>query len=234
MAKIAVFSPHLDDAVLSTFAHLSSWRIKHSCTVISVFTSFSSSSVPPYSLDILKRLSLTTREYEKKRKQEDREVLTENDFSWLHLDYIDGAFRSSQKKPLYRTPQELFSGTIHNHDLRLMKSLKDTVKSVSTSFDLVLSPLAVGNHVDHLIVRKAVESAVPRKKIAYYLEVPYWYKPQQLLPHCTKLLLAKKSIRTGDYTKVQALQKYDSQYPLLFPKGIRITPEVILCENDLP
>ncbi len=89
----------------------------------------------------------------------------------------------------------------------------------------VYCPLTVGGHVDHLIVRQAVESLCDSRHIVYYEDYPYADQPGAVQPErgsplrgawrSTKIELTPEEVEA----RIAAVACYQSQVPGLFPSS---------------
>jgi len=81
--------------------------------------------------------------------------------------------------------------------------------------DSLMCPLAVGLHVDHVIVRQAAESV--KMPITYYTDFPYVeYLPDALAPACTGMRGAPVTVSQDGLSHwIAAMREYKSQdlYP---------------------
>jgi hypothetical protein len=64
--------------------------------------------------------------------------------------------------------------TLESHCLRVdeLHSLRRAFRNMESAA-LVLAPLAIGGHIDHLLARTAAMNAIPCEKIAFYEDLPY-------------------------------------------------------------
>lgn len=169
-----VFSPHLDDAVLST-ASLVSYLVEKNVkiTFVTLFTEgkhIESISVAK----ILKRSKFTHSEaYFKERRAEDIKaikILGVTDIQ--QLGYIDAAWRTGESgQALY--PSMQVGEEIVEQDKKFHTEI---VKNLQNSFaadqnTLVFAPLARGRHVDHVLTRNAVAAVFPQT--VFYEDFPY-------------------------------------------------------------
>jgi LmbE family N-acetylglucosaminyl deacetylase len=226
--QLILLSPHLDDAVISCCDHIVLWKNQgYSITVINVFTSFQSKTIPKYSQTYIKQSGCTTgNRFERMRHQEDEKAKELLGGTWHDFHYIDGGFRGNIK-PIYPTRHALFSGTISPEDADLVTDLQGKFLSLKC-VDRVIVPLGVGKHADHRITKKAAQLAFPKEKLSYFVDISYAQTIQNWTAEMIiKLICMKKSIRRMTAYKQTVLQCYRSQLPFLFPKKSQY-PEIIL------
>lgn len=181
-------SPHLDDAALSAGGLITYLAKKTKVTVITVFTranNHSSLSAKAYLKQCKYNNSLLL--YRDRRK-EDRKAYNSIDVPIHHLGYTEALWRTKSSNsltkllskiipeinclyPIYRL--HITSGKINKKDIisvvqiaeRLKKIIGNSQKNVA-----IFTSLGIGNHVDHLITRSAVEYLW---KPVYWLDQPY-------------------------------------------------------------
>ena len=165
--KIVLVSPHLDDAVFSCGGLIAALAEKgHALHVITCFTR----SVPnptgfALACQLDKGLSAEV-DYMQLRRQEDTNAcqLLHAQPHWLNLP--EAPHRG------YESATALFDGIVEEDTVQpeLLARLHQAMEEVVP--DLILSPIGIGNHVDHQQVKRAVD--VLKKR---FVGVPflYWY-----------------------------------------------------------
>jgi hypothetical protein len=160
-------SPPLDDAVLAAGAWLSALS---TVSPVLVATVFSAAAAPPHSW-IARRFVRGSgygeaTELFAARRAEDRQVLSELGLTPVHLGQIDAVFRRTAigpwTRPSYPTLRfDALRGRLARSDRSLRASVARIIAELIDRHDpaLVLAPLGIGRHVDHLIVRDGVRSA---------------------------------------------------------------------------
>lgn len=230
---ICIVSPHLDDAALSCADHALAWRAAgEEVMVINVFDAAGTpSALAPCVADSLRAAGVADVDaYTALRLEEDRQCLQALGVSVLHLGLVDAGFRGTAT-PDYATLAALRPGRLATRELTLVERVANALRDTMAGADetsLVVAPLGIGGHVDHLIARAACERVAPHR-LAYYADMPYarapWNWPGAAL---LQLLRARKSIKPMSDAKRSALAHYRSQMPLLFRRGPPRYPEVLL------
>ncbi|NUK09680.1 PIG-L family deacetylase [Streptomyces lunaelactis] len=243
---LLVLSPHLDDAVLSCGALLTHARSRVSMTVATVFTE---AGPRPYTLSARRSLRLAgvkdAEELYASRRAEDREVLEGMGIVWRHLGLPEGLFRRKPGRmpdgsrrahsvlpeaayvyPTYRL--HIASGRISRFDgaalAHIAAALDDLVPPEPR---LLLAPLAVGGHVDHLLVRTAAE--LSNRGFGYYSDFPYNQRHSLDAGFSRRNALVTETWHSDIADKAALIHGYRTQAPLLFPDGrIPLVPEVYL------
>ncbi|MGB9301569.1 MAG: PIG-L family deacetylase [Anaerolineae bacterium] len=225
MSARAIFlSPHFDDAVLSCGGLIR--RQVLSGTPVLVVTVFAGEpqhvELSAYATQIHSRWGNATHPTTVRRK-EDRSAMNLLGAEYLHLAYADAIYRFSQDSFVYSSDQELF-GPIHPSEATLVSRLAAMVAGLPTSQDVtVYAPLAVGNHVDHQLVRDSLLSLqAGSSQIVFYEDYPYVDKPGALTDALRMLgtqeweselqLLDEQCLKA----KIAAIAAYQSQMATLF------------------
>lgn len=163
--RIVVFSPHLDDAALDVADHITRWRLQgHMVTIVSAFTAFGKVVIPRDARRAVGMGNLTNGRFERTRKNEDELAMSDLGVSYVHLDFIDAAFRG---RPL----QLVFNSGISPSDGLIVRKLSGIIKKYAADKHYV--PLGVGGHIDHLILREAARRALGDANTGYYVDYPY-------------------------------------------------------------
>jgi len=171
--KKIFLSPHLDDAVYSCggiINELTSRGIP--VEVWSIFTADPpEGNLSPFALSLHKRWK------EKAnpswiRREEDRHALALLNCTYRHLYYPDCIYRRDPltNEPIIKKDEDLFSDDyVTEKDL-----LHNLVKDLKTRLPLgveIISPLAMGGHIDHRITRMAAETL--GRPLWFYADYPY-------------------------------------------------------------
>lgn len=226
--RLLIISPHLDDAALSCGDHILTLKNDYAITVLNVFTHFKSVRLPHYTKTYIHNSGYpSVSMFELARKEEDVFAMKKMGIKAINLDFVDGGFRIHHHQPIYKTKQQLFSGSISPLDSLLFQNLIKQLRNYA-SFDFVLTPLGIGRHADHILSRLASEHLWPTQSIWYYADMPYalhareWIKKSVLIK-----LIGKISYKALTDRKKSILSSYKSQLPLLFANNLISCPEII-------
>lgn len=207
--RVIYLSAHLDDAVLSCGGLIYD-QIQKGIQV-EIWTVFSG----------------TPNEEQKEkctvRKLEDTEAALLLGANTLHFDFIDAIYRLSPDFPkLYET---VFS-PVHPYDQQLVPAIALAIKRNELPSDELFCPLALGGHVDHVIVRQAREF-IGGLPITYYIDFPYIdYLPDQFYRSTGGLIEHRQSISPEGVTYwLDAACKYKSQN--LYPTQVILRAKII-------
>ncbi|MGH3713100.1 MAG: PIG-L deacetylase family protein [Micromonosporaceae bacterium] len=173
-ATIMVLSPHLDDSVLSCGALIADAH--HLGVDVVVVTVFNGRPVPPVSAPASRfhaRCGHTDDNAMDEREIEDAHALGVVGARTERLYLPEALYRKDQDgKPLYDSDLAIFMETLRLSDdeLRAVECrIAECVDDVDP--DLVLAPLGIGGHVDHLLVSVAAQRL--DRDVLYYEDVPY-------------------------------------------------------------
>ncbi|WP_225805232.1 PIG-L deacetylase family protein [Streptomyces sp. NK15101] len=241
-----VLSPHLDDAVLSCGALLG-WAGRRA--PVTVATLFTEAAPPPYTLSARQYLRQAraddAEELFASRREEDRRVLELLDVDWHHVGLVDGLFRRLPRPrpgvgrlapllpelvhvyPTYRL--HLSRGRISEHDAETLRAAGRTIEELlpARSGGLVLAPLGVGGHADHVLARTAAERS--GRRVVYYSDFPYNQTAAADAEFTGRHRLVARAWERDLDRKAELIRGYRTQTDALFPEGlIPRAPEVYL------
>ena len=167
MKRVLAVSPHLDDAVFSAGGTLA--QHADAGDAVTVLTCFTGNVARPSGFALACQLDKgldETADYMALRRNEDVAACTEIGVKALHWPFLEAPHRG------YESAEALFAG-VHVHDAiedELAPALAEVMATLQP--DLVYGPWGVGNHVDHMVVRSALERASP-KVIWWWEDYPY-------------------------------------------------------------
>ncbi|MEU6881604.1 PIG-L family deacetylase [Streptomyces sp. NPDC046712] len=254
-APLIALSPHLDDAVLSCGALLLYARERVPVTVATFFTR---AGPPPYTLSGRQYLRQAgcadAEELYAARRAEDRAVLERMGVAWRHFGLVDGLFRRKERRspgaggrsarlfpeldhvyPTYRL--HLSRGRLSAHDAETLRGVTDAIEALlRPGPGLVLAPLGVGGHADHVLVRTA--AALSGHRVVFYSDFPYNLRKSAHAPSASfarRHALVERSWGRGLAEKEALIRGYRTQADALFPQGmIPLVPESYLLPSTAP
>jgi LmbE family N-acetylglucosaminyl deacetylase len=145
------------------------------------------------------------------RREEDRRAAAIVGARAVHLDFLDCIYRrGSNGEWLYSD----ISVPPHQEDAGLPGQIAEAILTRVRPDDVVVCQLAIGSHVDHLLVRQGAEETALR--LLYDIDIPYFFtKPEELEPKSAGMEKNVHSI-TDDGLKAwhEAVLEYKSQLPL--------------------
>jgi LmbE family N-acetylglucosaminyl deacetylase len=236
---LLVLSPHLDDAALSCGAMLI-----HACgrAPVTVATLFTEAPPPPYTLSARRYLRQVgapdAQTLYGQRRNEDRAALEPLGITCLHLGLTEAQFRLRPRRrahprwarllpelahlyPVYRL--QIVSGRVAPDDAVTMRLVREHVIRLAGR-GLVLAPLGVGGHVDHVLVRTA--AAYSGAPVVYYSDFPYNLRHRADPGFLQRHGLVEMSWSGHLRAKAALIGDYRTQAHALFPGGqIPLVPE---------
>jgi LmbE family N-acetylglucosaminyl deacetylase len=243
---LIVLSPHLDDAALSCGA-LMMHAIQH--TSVTVATLFTEGGDPPYTLSARRYLHLTGSRSAKvlyqQRRTEDQEALEPFGVKWVHAGLTDALFRRrpfpgacplrarflpelAHVYPTYRL--HVTAGHIAAADAGTLRDVCDVIQRLAGSGpSVLLAPLGVGGHVDHVLVRSAAECS--RSPVVYYSDVPYNRQHPVHDAFIRRNGLVESRWNDLAELKAKLVRAYGTQVQALFRRGrIPLVPEIFFVK----
>lgn len=214
--KFLIFSPHLDDAVLSMGSLLTYLSgLNKNIKVINIFT-VGSTYHSTFNERLLRQASSSTAiDYFNTRRKEDKKaIVTIGNIHIKNLGLIDAAWRADRNNNLFYTLSII--GDIKQEDREVIRKLESILNNIEyiSNDTLIFAPLARGRHIDHQIVRNSVLNVF--KNVIHYCDFPYSNKYQNEDQFITDCALSRIEWR-GDYnSKKRAILKYASQKVSLF------------------
>lgn len=112
------------------------------------------------------------------RRQEDIIACRLLGINYLHFDVPDSIYRlePNLKVPIYDSERAIF-GDIKSSDYPLIDEISNKIRSELSSDMIIISPLSIGNHVDHQLIRQVAEML--SDKLIYYADFPYVVNMQE-------------------------------------------------------
>ncbi len=219
-------SPHLDDAVLSAGGwiyeqtqagvHVEIWTILSGIPESGELSPFAQALHFGWGI-------LEVAELIRARRAEDKRACEIVGATPLHFDYLDCIYRRGKNGAW------LYEGIHlppHEDEADFPRQIAEAVSARLTADDQLVCPLGVGSHVDHLLVRRAVD--LLRRPARYYAEVPYLFKMPDELE--AKTAGMKEEIQTvsaaGLKSWQEAIAAYESQIVTLFENIERMRGQI--------
>lgn len=219
MSQIAIISPHLDDGVLSCGEMIrKSVLNRDAVTLITVFTG---NPLPGELSEAAKQyhsncfLSDNSMEY---RKSEDRKACDFLGCNYMHLNYYECLYRKDENgKSIYPDLSDIYHS--EKADDRYCEILRNDLPGILEQYDTIYAPIGIGNHADHLLIRRAVGDILQGRRVLFYEEIPYiGYEMQSARSFSPANMTSIIERFTEDEweTKVQAILFYRSQLHIMW------------------
>jgi LmbE family N-acetylglucosaminyl deacetylase len=227
-------SPHLDDVVLSCGGYISRLAAAGEHVIIVTVATADVPKGTSLSRQMIWR-HLIWRQGNKPfaaRCREDATAAAILGVQYRHLDLLDAIYRcDASNKPLY--PNSNVHVPIHafdweNYEPILRRELLQVLSAWDSWQVRVFCPLGVGEHIDHILVRSAVEEAYEPQKIIYYEDYPY-VNNLDALQYLSYLSNSGESWQTITVkltpieieARIASVACYVSQIPVLFPSKLQ-------------
>ena len=208
-------SPHLDDAVLSAGGLI--YEQTNSGVPVEIWT-FMCGNPPAGPVSSFAEQQhqqwgfSSAEESTRARRQEDRNAAAVIGAQVLHFDFLDCIYRRGKNGEwLYSD----ISVPPHADDAEFPRQIADAIFARLTADDVLVAQLAVGSHVDHVIVRQAAE--LLGRPLLYDIDIPYmFYKPEEFAPKSAGMKESTYFITEAGLQSWQAaILEYKSQLPWL-------------------
>jgi LmbE family N-acetylglucosaminyl deacetylase len=211
-------SPHLDDAVLSAGGLLHD--LTQSGTSVEIWTFMCGDPqlerCSAFADDLHKKWGFANAaETVRARRVEDHAAASVVGAKAVHFDFLDCIYRRDQNGDwLYSEisvpPREADA----DYPARIAASISARLEPD----DVLVCQLAVGSHVDHVLVRRAAE--LLRRPLRYVVDVPYiFYKPHEFSPKAAGMEESVQEISKPSLNRwVEAALVYQSQFAVLGDK----------------
>lgn len=166
-------SPHLDDAALSCGGQIfARTAVGQSVLVVTVMAGDAPPGLSSPIIDELHGRWQVPNEVVAVRREEDRAACRVLGADWLHWPALDCVYRMDPEtgEPLYPTWEAVIGG-VHPVDAVLVAEVAGLLEELP-GYGRLLTPMGIGNHADHLVVRQAAQQA-GGEKLAFYEDYPY-------------------------------------------------------------
>jgi LmbE family N-acetylglucosaminyl deacetylase len=209
-------SPHLDDAALSAGGLI--YEQTQSGIPVEVWTILAGvrgdTELSTFA-QVMHRLwgTSSAEETVRVRRAEDLKAAYIVGAKVVHLDFLDCLYRRGKNNnwlyaDVYLPP--------HEDDADIPRQIAETVAPRLFPDDVLICPLALGSHVDHILVRRGLEMI--GRPLLYYADIPYlFHKPDSLSPITAGM---KESVYTVTESGLrfwqEAVNAYSSQLSTLY------------------
>jgi LmbE family N-acetylglucosaminyl deacetylase len=216
-------SPHLDDPILSAGGLIyEQIRAGIDVEIWTLLCGFPpTGELSPFAQELHHDWGISTAaEVIAARRAEDIKAASIVGAKTVHFDFLDCIYRRGRDgawlySDIYVPP--------HQEDEDLPARMAETISARLKPTDQLVCQLGLGSHVDHVLVRRAVE-LIPRPKL-YDADLPYLFKfPEQLAPKTAGMKWeAHRITDSGLRSWCEAIAAYESQLSSLFdsPEAMR-------------
>lgn len=208
-------SPHLDDAVLSAGGLI--FEQTRSGIPVEIWTFMSgyppAGEYSPFAKLLHFRWGFSSAEETiRARREEDRKAAAILGAQVVHFDFLDLIYRrSSSGEWLYAD----IDVPIHPEDADLPERIAGTISPRLQPDDVLVCQLAVGSHIDHLLVRQGAE--LLGRPLLYTIDIPYFFtKTEEFGPKSAGMRETIHPVtETGLKAWQEAVVEYKSQLAVL-------------------
>ncbi|MCI0592320.1 PIG-L family deacetylase [Chromohalobacter sp.] len=171
------------------------------------------------------------------RCEEDAQACAILGAQFVHLGLLDAIYRRDENgAPLYT--DNFIGGEVHPTDWRnQLPRVRASLANLVANAAHIYCPFAIGGHVDHVIVRGAVEALASKSHFQYYEDYPYAARRTSEVPAWTPEIgsgqpATRWSLQLVELTpeeidaRIQAIACYASQTPVLF-KSAEAMPDQV-------
>ena len=213
-------SPHFDDAVLSCGGLI--WEQTHLGIPVEIWTVTAGDPPPGPVSDLITRVHKmwntgTPQQTIEQRRMEDRNAASQVGAMVRHLKMVDAIYRRNNSGTLIYT-RDVFE-PIHASETGIVEETASQIANQLFDSDIVVCPIALGGHVDHIITRRAVESLRPQgSQLWYYADIPYLFRHGEELGPATENLQSENFFISdhGLTAWTAAIEQHASQISSLF------------------
>jgi len=210
-------SPHFDDAVLSCGGLI--WEQVKKQTPVEIWTICAGDALPgplsPLALECHQQWGLPSAEQVvAARRTENQDAAALVGAETVDFSIADCIYRRSLEGDLLY-PEQVFE-PIQPFDEMLDSEIAAALETELRPDDQIVSPLAIGGHVDHILTRRAAEKLV--HPLWYYADIPYLLNNNEGLLSATNNLLKKlyPVTKEGLGHWLKGIAAYRSQTRMLF------------------
>jgi len=219
-------SPHLDDAVLSAGGFI--YEQTQAGNPVEIWTIVCGYPPPGELTPFAQALHTqwgtgTAKDTVDLRRKEDMEAASIVGAKTIHFDVPDCIYRRGPDgEPLYL---DIYVQP-HEAETNLPDRIAQTIAPNLLPDDQVICQLGVGGHVDHVIVRQAVERL--KRPLWYAADIPYlFWHPEELAPLVDGMEESLHSItEAGLQAWIEAVLAYASQLSTLFESREKVKDEL--------
>lgn len=209
-------SPHLDDAVLSAGGLIcEQTRAGLHVEIWSILCGFPpSEELSPYAQLLHHEWGISSaNSLIHARREEDLKACQLVGATPVHFDYLDCIYRRAKNG-------DWLYGNIflpaHADEADFPARIAESISARLKPDDQLICPRGLGSHVDHVLVRRAVE--LIQRPILYYVDLPYLFKsPEELAPNTAGMKPNAHAVGEASLHRWQeAIGAYPSQVSSLF------------------
>jgi LmbE family N-acetylglucosaminyl deacetylase len=213
--RLIYLSPHLDDAVFSAGGWI--YEQTQAGIPVEIWTIMCGdprvTEYSPFARELHLRWGFSSAEETVRvRREEDQTAASIVGAATCHFDFLDCIYRRDQNGDWLYTA---ISVPPHAADADYPARIAEAIAARLQPDDALVCQLALGSHVDHVLVRQAAE--LLGRPLRYVVDVPYWfYKPDELEGKSAGMMESVLRITEPGLERwIEAALSYKSQFPVL-------------------
>ncbi len=225
-------SPHLDDVALSVGGIVN--LLAKNKIDIEIWTFFSGSpkdaKLSDFAQSLHQRWKLSLNA-PKIRRLEDRRACRILGADYKHFDLPDCIYRHDQQgNPIVGEEDDLYQPIPPSQQF-LVNKISKKIFSLSSCEDIIVSPMAIGNHLDHRIIVAALNQ-ISSRSLLYYEDYPYVIKSKDSLVNYSQLTPTNFDLLAENITSWRAaIAEYQSQISTFWKNTNRMEQDIIEFAN---
>lgn len=231
--RFIFLSPHLDDIALSCGGIVNSLINQHQHVEIWTFFAGIPSTVQltPFAQSLHQRWNLSM-DAPRARREEDIKACSILGSSYKHFDYLDCIYRvDHQNEPLIEKEEDLYQAIPSSQDY-LVTEIRNLIFNSVELEDILISPMAIGDHIDHRIILKSMEN-LGTNKIYYYEDFPYILNNQKNFLNAEQFSPIRYKLSLKNITKWhEAIAAYTSQISTFWKSVEHMKDQINIFLND--
>ena len=208
-------SPHLDDAVFSAGGMIRD--ITRGGIQVEIWTVMCGDpqlrEYSPFAMELHEKWGFASAEETvQRRREEDKSAAIHVGATTQHFDFLDCIYRRGENGDWLYSAITL---PPHEADAQYPIRIAAEVSARLAPDDMLVCQLALGSHVDHVLVRRAAE--LLGRPLRYIVDVPYWfYSPEEFETKSAGLKESAYKITEPNLDMwIEAALSYRSQFPVL-------------------
>lgn len=226
-------SPHLDDIPLSCGGIVNNLTTTNH--VVEIWTFFAgtpqNNELTPFAQSLHDRWKLPINAPDI-RRDEDMKACAILGASVRYFDFPDCIYRFDQDgKPIIEKEEDLYQD-IPDSEQYLVNTFQEIIKRNTYSSDIIVSPMAIGNHVDHRIVLASILKLKP-ENLFFYEDYPYVSQLQHNNSDINQLIPWQFNLSQMDIENWhKSISEYQSQISTFWQNTERMKQEIINFANQ--
>ncbi len=194
-------SPHLDDVSLSCGGIVNNlYQTNNEVEIWTLFAGIPKSNIlTPFAQSLHDRWNLP---FNAPLARQDEDILSCSILGarYKHFNYLDCIYRvDDQGNPIVEKEEDLYQTIPHTQN-HLVEEIQNLILSLIGVEDILISPMAIGDHIDHRILLKSILN-IKFKNTKFYEDFPYIQKSQAFNSNFPNLIANKYELSSENILK---------------------------------